>query len=454
MKSAEKELELVRRYLGGEATREEVDTLEGRMREDAQLRRDFLACARVDAALTGATGEEKALALLEPEMPAVASPRAWLPWAALAAVLCVAVLLGIEFRQQEQAPAGQSPVARFGELKDCRWTDPSASHQPGELLVSGRRLELSSGQAEVLFDTGARMRLSGPASVELRSSWGIFLALGSAWIVADTPQSKGFTVETPSSTFIDIGTAFSATVSPDGRSRLEVSEGEVDAITDREVGPRRLRKGETLYVEPGERKILSLLEPGEGTPAFRFPTIEPPSGSDYADRSSGKARVRKVYGRLSEGGPRKGGPLGILFDGSGQSNQDAPRQSAFFDNREGGSFLVDLGEAVTITRINSYSWHQHPHLEEHRLRAQQQFILYGYAGDEVPDLSLPPGEAGWTSIARVNSDAFFRVNEELDRPSQQACSIMASRGGIGRYRFLLWEVRRNIFLGEIDVFVE
>lgn len=454
MKSGEKELELIRCYLGGQASREEVAALESRMLEDPQLRRDFLAYARVDAALPVAIGEEAALDLVEQKSPRSRGGSVWLPWAAMVAVLIMGLLLGIQFRQQSAELTDPPPVARFGVLSHCRWTDPAVQVRSGDALGSGRRIELSSGKAEVLFNTGASMQLRGPAIVELRSGHGIFLALGQVHVVAGTPESKGFTVETPSSTFIDIGTAFSATVSPDGLSRLKVSQGEVDAIADRGDNPRRVGKGETLYVEPGERKIQSLLEPGDGTPAFRFPTIAPPGSVDYADRASGKASIRAVRGQLSTPARGKGAPLSVLLDGAAQSRQDAPGESAFFVGTDGGSFLLDLGEPVSITKINSYSWHQHPRFEEHRRRAQQQFTLYGYAGDKVPDLSLSPGQAGWTCIARVNSDEFFQVQEELDRPAQQACSIMASRGEIGRYRYLLWELRRNIFLGEIDVFAK
>ena len=44
------------------------------------------------------------------------------------------------------------------------------------------------------------------------------------------------------------------------------------------------------------------------------------------------------------------------------------------------------------------------------------------------------------------------VGTRLDRPAQQACSITAARGSLGRYRYLLWEINRNTFFGEFDGF--
>tara|TARA_R110002096_G_scaffold123315_16_gene266910 strand:- start:169 stop:1518 length:1350 start_codon:yes stop_codon:yes gene_type:complete len=444
---------LIDRYLSGQATSEETAQLESRMMEDPQLRADFLAYARLDVALPEAMGGNPALA----EVQATPLPqRSWKRWVptAIAAVLMIGAIVtnAMWSKRGTDHPNESLTVAQFGELKDCRWVVSDARISSGDEIKIGQRIELSSGSAEVLFHTGARLTIVGPAIIEPRSENSGFLTLGEVYLVAETPESKGFTIETPVSKFIDIGTAFTATVSPDGLSRLEVSEGEVDVVLDG-MEPKRLRRGETIYVEPGEQQILTRIESGDGTPDFRFPTIEPPSRDDYADQASGKATIRVARGELKTSPRQSGsGPASILLDGMGQPKQDAPRQSAFFQTGQKGSFIVDLGQSINLTKINSYSWHQHYLIEEHRERAQQRFTLYGYAGDELPDLSQPPNEAGWTRLARVNSDQFFRVNERLDRPAQQACSITAAQGSLGRYRYLLWKVNRNTFFGEFDVF--
>ncbi|MGY8655592.1 MAG: hypothetical protein ACKVJX_18380 [Verrucomicrobiia bacterium] len=445
MKSNDEHMDLVGRYLSGQATQAEAEKLEKLMVEDPQLRADFLACARVDAALPGAVGEKGDLVAFAPVDSAGFQWRRWLPTAAAAALL---ILAGGLWWKGDQAPKRQL-IAQFGELVDCRWVDASARVQSEDAIASGQRIELSAGMAEVLFKTGARLNLIGPAIVEMRTENSVFLTLGEVRLVAETPESKGFTVVTPNSKFVDISTAFTATVSPDGLSRLEVTEGEVDVEG---IGTSsRLKAGETLYVEPGGRRIITRIEPGDGTAEFRFPTIPPPSREDFADQALGNATIRVAHGELQVE-PKRSGPVSNLVDGAGQSKQDSPRESAFFKSSPGGSILMDLGRAISISRINSYSWHQHREIEEHRERARQRFVLYGYAGDKLPNLDLPPEESEWTRIARVNSDRFFRVNERLDRPAQQACSISAAQGIIGRFRYLLWEVRPSTFYGEIDVF--
>jgi hypothetical protein len=192
---------------------------------------------------------------------------------------------------------------------------------------------------------------------------------------------------------------------------------------------------------------------GNGTAAFQFPTIPPPSSEDLADHAFGDASIRVVRGKLNvKPGRGTSGPASVLLDGAGQSHQNAPMESALFDDNTSGSLLIDLGRVVSVTKVNSYSWHQHEKREQHRHRAQQQFTLYGFAGDQLPDLELPPAKAGWTRIARVNSDRVFGVAEPLDRSAQQACSVTAAQGEIGRFRYLLWDVQHHTFFGELDVF--
>ena len=376
-----------------------------------------------------------------------------MPTAVAAVLLIGAVVTGLFSEKTGRQNKNQEAaiVAEFGELKNCRWVKSDSQIAVGDEIRIGQRIELSSGSAEVLFHTGARLTIVGPAIIEPRSKNGGFLTLGEVHLETETPESKGFTIETPSSTFVDISTAFTASVAPDGLSRLEVTEGEVDVLLDGVKKPKRLKQGETLFVEPGERKIITLIEPGDGTADFRFPTIEPPSAEDYADQSSGNATIHVADGVLRTQAAASG-PASVLLDGKGQPQQGAPRQSAFFETGGNGNFLVVLGKAISITKINSYSWHQHDLVKEHRERALQIFTLYGYAGEELPDLSLSPEKSGWTRIARVNSEQFFNVNERLDRPAQQASSITADEGDVGKYRYLLWVTKRNTFYGEFDVF--
>ncbi len=129
-------------------------------------------------------------------------------------------------------PVPEEAVARFTELEDSRWMNSTTDVVSGDVVRKGQRIELSSGTAEVQFNSGALLTMTGPTIIEPLSENSVFLMLGEVSVVAETPESKGFTLVTQNSKFVDIGTAFTASVAPDGLSRLEVSEGEVDVVLE------------------------------------------------------------------------------------------------------------------------------------------------------------------------------------------------------------------------------
>jgi hypothetical protein len=446
MKSSEHDLELTRRYLDGDATREEVEQLEKRMFADPKLREDFLRYARIDGSLPGVVNDSGTLLDYEPVKKK--PQRGW----AIAAVIALSFLLLAQLLNHPWTDKNRQEVARFGKIKNCRWTNQAEIPLSGDPVMEGQRIEISSGKVELLYHNGARMELTGPCIIKTISDKETFLTMGTVDVVADSAESQGFMVRSPTSTFEDLGTAFSASVAPDGLSRLEVSDGQVNLIVEHDHKHQLLGAGQTMLVEPGERKILTRIESGDESRDFRFPTIVPPSNQDYADILKGFASASVGRGLLRSRPNWTVNPNSIL-DGSGQTNQDSPRESVFFENDvKNGSLLIDLGKAISIAKINSYSWHQHNSIPQHNDRAQQKFTLFGWPDQELPDLEVPATESGWVRIARVNSEHFFHVKQLDNRPSQQACSIFASKGEIGDYRYLLLEVNGPTFFGEIDVY--
>ena len=465
----------------GTASRTDAERLSALLRERVELRDDYLSFLDTHAALcwefrdqadassrlpSGVSSEYCGTTVNESVRPQASIAFSWgRRRAAMSGVLVLAGLLvmigGLSIWRASQTVPVPEIVGRFTEVRNGRWMASATRIRSGDVVPNGQRIELSSGSVEVRFHGGARVTLTGPAILEPLSKNSAYLMLGRLEFVAETSESKGFMLATPTSKFVDISTAFNAAVAPDGLSRLNVCEGEVDVLLDGHLSAPRLSAGETMYVEPGEPQVMARVEEGDETPAFHFPSIEPPSREDYADRAFGRAVIRVVHGQLN-GGSGASGPASILLDGVGQSHEDAPQESAFFTNNQSGAFLLDLGRVIGISKINSYSWHQNTTFESQRHRAVQRFTLYGFAGDRLPDLSTGPTEAGWVRIARVNTDDFFQVEEPLDRPAQQACSITSARGQIGRFRYLLWEVEgvtgfktkstNNTFYGEFDVF--
>lgn len=313
-----------------------------------------------------------------------------------------------------------------------------------------------------MFHCGAAVRVEGPAIFEVVSAAEMQMDIGKASARVDTPEAKGFAIRMRTLEAVDLGTEFIALAAPDGHCQVSVAKGRVEVSLPGAANSKRtVRAGEAVLVEPGTPSIITRIEPGDSTAAFKFPTIEPPSDKDYADASQGHASIRILRGKLHV----NSGPPAVLLDGRGQSTADSPAQSFFFSDNTSGMVLVRLGRSVNVRKVNTYSWHQDHDRPAIRIRATQKYLLYGSNDPEPPGVDHGIGN-GWTLIARVNTDEFFGMPEAEARPAQQGVSISAGQGPIGQYRYLLWDVRPtrsntetepctdNTFYGEFDVYAE
>jgi hypothetical protein len=178
---------------------------------------------------------------------------------------------------------------------------------------------------------------------------------------------------------------------------------------------------------------------------FKFAEVPAPSQSDAAS----KATFIIVDGQRD----RNGGNLDKLHDGKIPTEDDQPAQNFFFNaGTDGGRMLIDLGNVITITQVNTYSWHPDT-------RGPQVYVLYAGAGDAngfnpQPKRGTDPQTCGWRRIAQVDTRP-----KEGSGGGQYAVSISDSGGALGRFRYLLFDINRteaadpfgNTFYSEIDV---
>jgi hypothetical protein len=197
---------------------------------------------------------------------------------------------------------------------------------------------------------------------------------------------------------------------------------------------------------PAEIRITTAHHPpGQGSAQFRFSNVPPPSKNDAAS----KATFTLLQGERDP----NGGSLEKLHDGRIPQSEDQPADNFFFNaGTDGGRILVDLGEAIEIRQVNTYSWHPNT-------RGPQVYKLY--AGDDSaekfqarPEKGAPPEAHGWKLVARVDTRP-----KEGRGGGQYGVSISNTDGIIGRHRFLLFEISSthatnrfgNTFYSEIDV---
>jgi hypothetical protein len=199
-------------------------------------------------------------------------------------------------------------------------------------------------------------------------------------------------------------------------------------------------------VSQAEIKVVADHQSNDSASAlFQFKNVPSASQNDAAS----KAAFTLVDGRQD----RNGGDLAVLHDGRVPNEEDQPAANFFFAaGSEGGRLLVDLGSAIDIKQVNTYSWHPGE-------RGPQVYGLYAADGSAAgfnaqPKKGTDPQTCGWKLIAQVDTRP-----QQGEAGGQYGVSVSDSAGVLGKYRYLLFDVSRTdsgspfgqTFFSEIDV---
>jgi hypothetical protein len=160
-----------------------------------------------------------------------------------------------------------TPVAYLARSYNCNWSDPDLAISDGDSLRGGQQLSLRSGLAEIVFASGTRVILQGPAVFLPESQGSASLFSGKVTVRAETPSAKGFTVRTPGMKTIDIGTEFGLEVAPTGLEQVHVFRGEVVVAPSSpmlpRVAPQRLFEQQGIELNPGTKGVKLVANNGE-----------------------------------------------------------------------------------------------------------------------------------------------------------------------------------------------
>ncbi|HKX63064.1 MAG TPA: LamG-like jellyroll fold domain-containing protein [Verrucomicrobiae bacterium] len=176
--------------------------------------------------------------------------RRRLSWA-LALAACVALLAtgwwGLHgWRQGERRGATSTAVAMLNRVVDAEWESRQAAPRLGAPLEPGW-LRLKSGLAQVVFYSGARVVIEGPADLQLISPGEAACRNGK--LVAEVPpQARGFRVGTPQMNVMDLGTVFGVEVK-ERRTELHVFKGSVEFQPDTGKTRQNLQEGAGAITE-------------------------------------------------------------------------------------------------------------------------------------------------------------------------------------------------------------
>jgi hypothetical protein len=151
------------------------------------------------------------------------NPR-WITAAAVAACLALVTTLAWGIGRRTPASATSNAVAMLNETANARWARLARSPEIGAPLEPGW-LKLEDGLAQIVFYSGARLVVEGPAHIQLVSANHAVIVRGK--ITAEVPpQARGFRIDTPQGKIIDLGTSFGLDVKAE-RAEVHVFKGEV-----------------------------------------------------------------------------------------------------------------------------------------------------------------------------------------------------------------------------------
>jgi len=244
---------LIQHYLEGTLTDAEAEELHTLLQNEPQLGSKLLQHFEMDAMLRAT----KPLAVPGKVIQPALVPKRRFTFATVTTVAAMAAciaLMGAWMAMSwlksdvEETTASVAVLTRGVNLE---WD--SAAIAPGTPLSPGL-LKLKSGIAQIEFYQGARVLIEGPAELQLISSGEATCTRGK--LSANVPpQAKGFRINTPKGTIVDLGTEFGLDVS-EASSEVHVFKGEVELHKAAE-SMKSLKEGQAMAFAAGSQLLAA-----------------------------------------------------------------------------------------------------------------------------------------------------------------------------------------------------
>jgi hypothetical protein len=174
--------------------------------------------------LDGAEGESESPSILK--FPVPRKPVVW----AVALAACFVMLaagFALWLKRPSAKEATSTAVAMLTRAVDAHWAQGTGPLRVGSALEPGW-LRLESGLAQVVFYSGARVVMEGPAQLQLISPTEAVCPAGR--LLAEVPPSaRGFRLKTAQLNVVDLGTAFGIDATH-ARTEVHVFKGKVELL--------------------------------------------------------------------------------------------------------------------------------------------------------------------------------------------------------------------------------
>ncbi len=240
-------LELFERALDHQLTDDECETLNRRLKDDSAARELFAkalhqhAELRFDARLCRELAETPEVIQIKPDRR---FSSLLIAVAACAVLTGVSVFLVMQQWWHFSDSTDSKIIATVVKSSHCKWAGSTLPTAEGSHVSAGI-LELVEGLATLKFNSGAKIVLEAPATLELIDAMNCRLRRGT--LVADVPPSAiGFTVDTQDAKVVDYGTRFGVSTGDDGKYMVQVLEGLVEVNHKGEAEIKQLHAGQSI----------------------------------------------------------------------------------------------------------------------------------------------------------------------------------------------------------------
>jgi len=242
----------------GTASDEQAQALNELLRRDAAARDEYILRVELHSRLASEpdlfpqTNEDK-VASPENAFP-IQTPRRtrtqkanWILALAAGVALLAAGWWALRFsHSSERKGTTSKAVAMLNRVLDAQWNQRDEAPRLGAPLEPGW-LRLKSGLAQIVFYSGARVVIEGPAELRLTSPSEASCRSGK--LTAEVPpQARGFRVSTPQMNVTDLGTAFGLDVKAH-RTELHVFKGSIEFQPAASTAKQSLKEGAGAVTE-------------------------------------------------------------------------------------------------------------------------------------------------------------------------------------------------------------
>lgn len=208
----------------------------------------------------------------------------YFPWLMAGASMAACALLSFEYFQNNvikgdsssnQFVASEYQDTGVAVIANAISLSKASTFKIGETVQPGQ-LTLAEGFLELEFYRGAQLKIAGPAKINIIDEEHIQLLSGK--VMTDVPKvAIGFTIDTPNSEIIDLGTEIGVEVLADGQSKVHVFEGLVKA-KNKHGYSQLIEKGEGVNFS-GEKNNNWFNSPSLANNFSEFETIEGLTGN-------------------------------------------------------------------------------------------------------------------------------------------------------------------------------